>query len=67
MLACDGVWDVLKNEECVNFIEQKLQENKSAVMSDVCGLLLDRCIEKEDPQKVQGIGCDNMTAIIVQL
>ena len=51
ILACDGVWDVLKNDECVQFIESKLNEKQNAKISEICGDLLERCIEKEDPNK----------------
>ena len=64
VLACDGVWDVLSNQEVVNFVNQRLDKNMSC--TDVAQELLDRCLAP-DPKETKGIGCDNMTATIVLL
>jgi len=26
IIACDGIWDVMKNEDAVNFVKQKIKE-----------------------------------------
>ena len=55
MLACDGVWDVMSNKECVNFVNQALKTTSDA--SELCSKLLFRCLEKGST--------DNMSCIIV--
>jgi protein phosphatase 1G len=64
VLACDGVWDVLTNQECVDFIQDKLA--KGVPPADAACALLDRCLAT-DPKSARGVGCDNMTAIVIQL
>jgi len=64
VLACDGVWDVLSNQEVCDFVRPMLLEKHE--MAVIAEALLDRCIS-EDPQKTDGLGTDNMTAVIVKL
>lgn len=61
VIACDGVWDVISNEDCCKFISQRLQETQNDV-GLVCEMLLDKCLAPTAP----GLGCDNMTVLIVQ-
>lgn len=64
ILACDGIWDVMTDQEAVDFVRPKLVEG--AKLSQVCSDLLDACITA-DPKETQGLGADNMTCIIVKL
>lgn len=64
LLACDGVWDVMTNQQAVDFINQKLQASVSP--TDAACALLDECLAA-DPKAARGVGCDNMTAIVVIL
>jgi len=64
-LACDGVYDVMSNQEIVNFICTQLAAQKrtrSDVEVDVAAILsnlLDHCLEKKSQ--------DNMTALMIRL
>eukprot|EP00331_Platyophrya_macrostoma_P000435 CAMPEP_0176405332 /NCGR_PEP_ID=MMETSP0127-20121128/277_1 /TAXON_ID=938130 /ORGANISM="Platyophrya macrostoma, Strain WH" /LENGTH=297 /DNA_ID=CAMNT_0017784375 /DNA_START=57 /DNA_END=950 /DNA_ORIENTATION=- len=62
VLACDGVWDVISNQDCCDFIRQALRDHQGDV-GLVCEQLLDRCIAPTAP----GLGCDNMTVVIATL
>lgn len=64
LLACDGVWDVMSNQEGVDFVRKRL--TNSIPLSDITAELVDACMAA-DPKETRGIGCDNMTALIVQL
>ena len=64
LLACDGVWDVMTNQQACDFVSQRIEQNKD--LKVVAGELLDACLASS-PSETQGIGCDNMTAIIVKL
>jgi protein phosphatase 1G len=64
LLACDGVWDVMTNQQAVDFVSQRLDQGKS--IPEACSLLLDACLA-DDPKEAKGVGCDNMTIVIVLL
>jgi len=62
VLACDGIWDVLSNQQVVNFVRSQIA--RGVPLDKTCEMLLDKCLAR-DPSN--GIGCDNMTAVIVAL
>eukprot|EP00798_Chlamydomonas_sp_ICE-L_P032326 gene32326-16898_t len=64
VLACDGVWDVMTNQECVDFVSQRLDQGM--IPSAAASALLDACLA-DDPKEARGVGCDNMTAVVVIL
>uniref|UniRef100_A0A8C4RDZ7 Protein phosphatase, Mg2+/Mn2+ dependent, 1Nb (putative) n=1 Tax=Erpetoichthys calabaricus TaxID=27687 RepID=A0A8C4RDZ7_ERPCA len=44
VLACDGVWDAVDNEELCAFIRSRLQI--SSDLKDICGQVVDTCLYK---------------------
>ena len=64
VIGCDGVWDVLSNEDCVQFIRTRLAEGKS--LKEITEEVADECLSP-DPKATQGLGADNITCIIVDV
>lgn len=64
LLACDGVWDVMTNQEAVDFVGARLASGANP--TDAACALLDACLA-DDPKEARGVGCDNMTAIVILL
>ncbi|KAG5489930.1 hypothetical protein JKF63_00047 [Porcisia hertigi] len=71
VMGCDGIWDVLSNEECCNLVKTLIQNNEidkngNPVVVDislVCEQVLDRCLAHSNSEKA---GTDNMTIIVVE-
>ncbi len=58
LCCCDGVWDVMTNEEGVRFVRDLLKEGEKD-LTKISSDLLNTCLEKGSK--------DNMTAVIVLL
>lgn len=63
IIACDGVWDVVGNQDAVDFVRQRLGQGRRQ-LSSIAEELLDHCVSP-DLSKTKGLGGDNMTAIII--
>ena len=64
IVACDGIWDCMTNQEAVDFVRPRVQAG--VALDTIVEQLFDRIIAA-DPKETQGIGGDNMTCIILQL
>ena len=58
ILACDGIWDVMTNEDCVQFVRKKVQRGETD-LGAICEAIADHCLGLNSR--------DNMTCCIVQL
>lgn len=61
ILACDGIWDVLTNEEVVDFVRTRIAEGMLPEI--ICEELMTRCLAPDC--QMGGLGCDNMTVVLV--
>jgi len=68
LIACDGVWDVMGNQDVVDFVHARLPGvlRDGLPLSGILEELLDQCISR-DLMETQGLGGDNMTAVLVVL
>ena len=64
ILACDGIWDCMTNQQCVNFVRERLRRGESP--KDICAAVCDDCLAADSATST-GIGCDNMTMMVVLL
>ena len=61
VMACDGIWDCMSNQEVVNFVQKRIVDGKD--LQTICEELMDWCLA---PDAFLGaVGCDNMSVIIV--
>lgn len=61
IVACDGIWDCISNEDIVQYVGERIVEGKS--MEKICEDVIDFCLA---PTAFMGaVGCDNMSIIIV--
>ncbi|CDR96202.1 protein phosphatase 2C, putative [Babesia bigemina] len=82
VLACDGIWDCKSNQQVVDFVRSRLFRDEGAIndavdsdgvanndpgtLAKICEELCDECLSS-NPSESEGVGCDNMTVVIVQL
>ncbi|XP_069696174.1 probable protein phosphatase 2C T23F11.1 isoform X1 [Periplaneta americana] len=61
VIACDGIWDVMTNEEVVEFVRLRIGSGMDP--EDICEDLMTRCLAPDC--QMGGLGCDNMTVVLV--
>lgn len=64
--ACDGIWDCMTSQDSVNFVVERLKKKKTqASLGALVEELLDSIIAP-DVASSGGIGCDNMSCIVIE-
>ncbi|KAN0123396.1 Protein phosphatase 2C (PP2C)-like domain containing protein, partial [Russula decolorans] len=64
VLACDGIWDCLNSQHVVDFVRREVAQEKP--LGQICETIMEHCLAP-DTHGAQGIGCDNMTILIVAI
>ena len=63
IIGCDGIWDCLKNQEACDFVKERLN-NPEKKISQIVEEMLDSIVAK-DLYNETGVGCDNMTCVVI--
>lgn len=71
IIACDGIWDCLTNQEACDYIHEqaKILKKKAGSMFK-CSFLNEKMFDKiiaDDIAASGGLGCDNMTSIVISI
>ncbi|KAF9013520.1 phosphatase 2C-like domain-containing protein [Cyathus striatus] len=64
VIACDGIWDCLTSQQVVDFVRSQVAEGKE--LTEIGEAMCDHCLAP-DTSSGAGIGCDNMTVLIVAI
>lgn len=59
-----GIWDCLNSQSVVDFVRREVAQEKT--LSQICENIMEHCLAP-DTHGAQGIGCDNMTILIVAI
>ncbi|EGE06768.1 protein phosphatase 2C [Trichophyton equinum CBS 127.97] len=63
VIACDGIWDCQSSQAVVEFVRRGIAAKQE--LHRICENMMDNCLSS-DPE-TGGLGCDNMTMVIVGL
>jgi len=73
LLACDGVWDVVTSQQAIEWVHAEIYKNKFntrrrsiSELKKGIETLLDSCCAV-DLHLSEGVGTDNMTAVLVEI
>lgn len=56
VIACDGIWDCLSNQQVVDFVRRGIYHGKE--LAQICEEAMDRCLAPDT--EIGGVGCDNV-------
>ena len=65
VMACDGIWDCMTNQEVVDFFSEKFKNHPNQKISSMIEELFDQIIAP-DIYTDTGVGCDNMSCIVIK-
>lgn len=62
VIACDGIWDCLSSQQVVDVIRLLVSQGKT--LPEICEEICELCLAPDTDGR-GGIGCDNMTILII--
>lgn len=63
VLACDGIWDCLSSQQVIDFVRRAVANGDD--LGKICEDMMLKCLAPDS--ETGGVGCDNMTVVIVAL
>jgi len=61
VIACDGIWDCQSSQAVVEFVRRGIAAKQE--LEKICENMMDNCLASNS--ETGGVGCDNMTMIII--
>jgi len=62
VIACDGIWDCVDNQTCIDRLRDRLINNRYKRLSELIEELFDGILSKTKEE----VGNDNMTCILIK-
>ncbi|ATZ48811.1 Bcptc3 [Botrytis cinerea B05.10] len=63
VVACDGIWDCQSSQAVIEFVRRGIVAKQD--LSKICENMMDNCLASNS--ETGGVGCDNMTMIVIGL
>ncbi|KAJ0165084.1 Protein phosphatase 2C -like protein 2 [Colletotrichum tanaceti] len=63
VIACDGIWDCQSSQAVVEFVRRGIAAKQE--LDKICENMMDNCLASNS--ETGGVGCDNMTMVIIGL
>ncbi|KAI1995578.1 Protein phosphatase 2C 2 [Ophidiomyces ophidiicola] len=63
VIACDGIWDCRSSQAVIEFVRRGIVARQP--LDRICENLMDNCLASNS--ETGGVGCDNMTMVIIGL
>lgn len=63
VIACDGIWDCQSSQAVVEFVRRGIAAKQD--LEKICENMMDNCLASNS--ETGGVGCDNMTMVIIGL
>ncbi|KAI9811589.1 MAG: Protein phosphatase 2C 2 [Pycnora praestabilis] len=63
VIACDGIWDCQSSQAVVEFVRRGIAAKQE--LHSICENMMDNCLASNS--ETGGVGCDNMTMIVIGL
>ncbi|KAF6818464.1 protein phosphatase [Colletotrichum sojae] len=63
VIACDGIWDCQSSQAVVEFVRRGIAAKQD--LDKICENMMDNCLASNS--ETGGVGCDNMTMVIIGL
>ena len=70
VIACDGIWDCLSDDECIAKMHEKMSQkevSEAGQLSECIGEIFDEICPEDLATRTKKVGTDNMTALCVEL
>jgi protein phosphatase 2C family protein 2/3 len=64
VIACDGIWDCVSSQGAIDFVRYQVSQGKE--LTEIGEMICEYCLAP-DTTSGAGIGCDNMTVLIVAI